>query len=143
MPPEKAESMQLQEMVALDWAARLRHLEDLHPRVNALESAVAGLHKDLQTLAEDQKENHKETQQALKDYLEHSQQRIDKSDEAMRGAINGLDNNVSGLAQNVTGLARKVWFFAGAVWVLLGIGGIAFAMRKELFSAAVAMIGAS
>ena len=59
MPPEKAESMQLQEMVALDWAARLRHLEDLHPRVNALESAVAGLHKDLQNLAEDQKENHR------------------------------------------------------------------------------------
>lgn len=136
MPPEKAETMQLQEMVALDWAARLRHLEDLHPRVNSLESAVAGLHKDLQTLAEDQKENHKETQQALKDYLEHSQQRMDKSEEATRGAINGLD-------RNVTGLARKVWFFAGAVWVIIGVAALAFAMRKELFTAAATMIGAS
>lgn len=136
MPPEKAESMQLQEMVALDWAARLRHLEDLHPRVNALESAVAGLHKDLQNLAEDQKENHKETQQALKNYLEHSQQRMEKGESAMQGAINRLD-------KNVTGLARKVWFFAGAVWVIIGIAGIAFAMRKELFSAAAAVIGAT
>jgi len=136
MPPEKAETMQLQEAVAFDWVARLRHLEDLHPRVNSLESAVAGLHKDLQNLAEDQKENHKEIQQSLKDYLEHSQQRMDKGESATQGAINRLDNNV-------TGLARKVWFFAGAVWVLIGAAGIAFAMRKELFSAAAAMIGAT
>ena len=136
MPPEKADSMQLQEMVALDWAARLRHLEDLHPRVNSLESAVAGLHKDLQNLAEDQKENHKEIQQSLKAYLEHSQQRMEKGENTMQGAINRLDKNGAGLA-------RKVWFFAGAVWVILALAGIAFAMRKDLFTAAAAMIGAS
>lgn len=134
MPDEQAEVMQLQEMVALDWAARLRHLEDLHPRVNALENAVAGIHKDLHSLASDQKENHKETQQTLKDFLEQNQQRMDKSEEVTRNAFEGLNNSVSSLA-------RKVWFFAGAVWVLLGIGGLAFVMRKELFSAVVSMIG--
>lgn len=135
MPEEQAEVMQLQEMVALDWAARLRHLEDLHPRVNALESAVAGIHKDLHSLASDQKENHKETQQALKDFLEQNQKRMDKSEEVTRDSFAGLN-------KSVTGLARKVWFFAGAVWVLLGIGALVFAMRKELFSAALTMIGA-
>lgn len=135
MPEEQAEVMQLQEMVALDWAARLRHLEDLHPRVNALESAVAGIHKDLHSLASDQKENHKETQQALKDFLEQNQKRMDKNEEVTRDSFAGLN-------KSVTGLARKVWFFAGAVWVLLGIGALGFAMRKELFSAALTMIGA-
>lgn len=134
MPQEQAEVMQLQEMVALDWATRLRHLEDLHPRVNALESAVAGIHKDLHELAADQKENHKETQQTLKDFLDQNQQRMEKSEEITRTYIDSLGKNVSGLA-------RKVWFFAGAVWVLLGIGALAFAMRKELFTAAITMIG--
>ncbi len=133
MSDEQAEVMQLQEMVALDWAARLRHLEDLHPRVNALESAVAGIHKDLHSLAADQKENHKETQQTLKDFLEQNQKRMDKSEEVTRNAFEGLNKSVSSLA-------RKVWFFAGAVWVLLGIGGLAFAMRKELFSAAISIL---
>ncbi len=133
MSDEQAEVMQLQEMVALDWAARLRHLEDLHPRVNALEGAVAGIHKDLHSLAVDQKENHQETQQVLKDFLEQNQKRMDKSEEVTRTAFQGLNNSVSSLA-------RKVWFFAGAVWVLLGIGGLAFVMRKELFSAAISML---
>ncbi len=130
MSEEQAEAMQLQDMVALDWAARLRHLEDLHPRVNALESAVAGIHKDLHSLAADQKENHKETQQVLKDFLEQNQQRMDKSEKVTRDSFAGLDKSVSGLA-------RKVSFFAGAVWVLLGIGGAVFVMREELFSAAI------
>lgn len=135
MAEEQAEVMQLQEMVALDWAARLRHLEDLHPRVNALENAVAGIHKDLHDLAANQKENHRETQQTLKEYLKDNQERMDKNEELTRGALDGLGKNVSGLS-------RKVWFFAGAVWVLVGLGAAAFAMRKELFSAAITLAGA-
>lgn len=134
MPDERDEVMQAQDLVALDLAARLRRLEDLPPRVNALESAVADIRRGLYEVVDNQKENHRETQQSLKDFQEQSQQRIDKSEEATRGAIDGL-------VKQVAGLARKVWFFAGAVWVLLGIGALAFAMRKELFTAALAAIG--
>lgn len=136
MPEERAEAMQLQDMVALDWAARLRQLEGLHPRVNALENAVADIRGDLREFTTSQKEQHRETKEALEKFLEKNQTNIEKSEEATRGAIDDLGENVSGLA-------RKVWFAAGAIWALLGLGALAFAMRKELLSAAIKILGGS
>lgn len=134
MPEEQPEVMKLKDMVAMDWAARLRHLEDLHPRVHALENAVTDIRSDLREFTSEQKAQHKETQQALKDFLEQTRTEVKERETATTNAI-------SELAKMVSGLSRKFWFASGAVWVLLGIGGLAFYMRKDLFTVVTVMMG--
>ena len=136
MPEQRAEAMQLQEMVALDWAARLRQLEDLHPRVNALENAVSDIRGHLREFTVSQKEQQKETKESLEKFLEQNKEYIEKRDKTTAEAIDGLGKTVSGLS-------RKVWFFAGAIWVLIGIAALGFTLRKELFSAALILTGAN
>ena len=134
MPEDQPEVMQLKDMVAMDWAARLRQLEDLHPRVHALENAVSDIRSDLREFTSEQKQQHKETQQALKDFLEQTRTEVKDRETATTTAI-------SDLGKTVTGLARKFWFASGAVWVVLSLGGMAFYMREDLFTAVTIMGG--
>lgn len=139
--PDEIPEQKLYEMVAQDWAARLRELEQLQPRVQALEHAVTEIRHDFREARNEQQESHRETHAALNAF----RRRMDHDN---RDTVNALNDNASAttgaitsLTEKVEKLATKVAFAAGAIWVVLGVGAMLLAFRSEVINLLSIAIG--
>lgn len=141
MAEEKPERV-LQEMVAQDWAARLRDLERLEPRVQAMEHAVSEIRRDFRETRLEQQEEHRETRNALNAF----RKRMDTDYRETLDAINSIGDAtnaaVSTLGEKFGGLSRKIAFATGAMWVLSGLAGAALLFRTEILTFVAMTFGA-
>lgn len=112
------------DLISQDLTARIRQLEQLPPRVQALELSLAEIRSDFRDVRAEQREAHKETREALK--------KIATSHAEV----------MEGFGAKISSLSHKVTFAAGAAWVVLGIAGAAVAFRQELLKALSVLIGA-
>lgn len=138
---DKANEKILHDMVAQDWAARLRDLEQLHPRVHALEHAVTDIRSEVRDARAEQQGEHRETRQALDAF----RKRMDSDYRGTVAAMTEISGTTTGaitaLVEQVGVLSKKVAFATGALWVLMGIAGLAMAYRIELLSIVKAVLG--
>lgn len=128
--PEKI----LQDMVAQDWAARLRDLERLEPRVQALEHAVSEIRSDFREARAEQQEEHRETRQALNAFRKRMDTDYRETMEAISAIGEATKDAVTGLGVQLGKLSKKISFAAGAIWVLTGLAGTALLFRSELLN---------
>jgi len=133
----------LHDMVAQDWAARLRELEQLQPRVHALEHAVTDIRSEVREARVEQQEEHRETRQALNSFRKRMDSDYRGTVAAMADIAGATTGAITALVQRVDVLTRKIAFATGALYVLMGIGGLVIAYRIELLTAIKAVLGGS
>lgn len=133
----------LQDMVSQDWAARLRDLEQLQPRVHALEHAVTDIRSEVREARAEQQEEHRETRQALNSFRKRMDIDYRGTVAAMTEIASTTTVAITGLVGRVDVLTRKVAFATGALYVLMGISGLVMAYRVELLTMIKAILGGS
>ncbi|OEY67468.1 hypothetical protein [Marinobacter sp. X15-166B] len=120
------------DMVAQDWAARLRDLERLQPRVQSLEHAVTEIRSDFREARTEQQTAHRETHEALNSF----RKRMDDDNRSTVDALNKTAEDTAGairvLGGRLESVSRKIAFAAGAIWVLLGISSVVLVYRTEV-----------
>lgn len=133
----------LHDMVAQDWAARLRELEQLQPKVQALEHAVSNIRIEVREARTEQQEEHRETRQSLSSFGTRLDSDYRATVAAMTDIAGATTGAITSLVQRVDVLTRKVAFAAGAIYVLVGLGGLVMAYRIELLTIIKAVLGGS
>ncbi|MEQ5834231.1 hypothetical protein [Marinobacter sp. NFXS9] len=138
---EEHSDQRLYDMVTHDLAARIRELEQLQPRVQALEHAVTEIRHDFREARQEQQESHRETHSALNAFRR-------RMDQDKRDTLNALNDNASattvaitGLTDKVGSMGKKIAFAAGAIWVLMGIGGLMLMFRGQVVNLLSIAIG--
>ena len=133
----------LHDMVAQDWAARLRNLEQLQPRVHALEHAVTGIRSEVREARIEQQEEQRETRQALESFRKRMDSDYRATVVAMTEIAGATTGAITSLVKSVGELTRKVAFATGALYALMGIGGLVMAYRTELLKVLISVLGGS
>lgn|GEM_PF-1389824 len=131
----------LYQVVAQDLAARLRDLEKLHPRVNALEHAFTEIRHDFRESRSEQQEAHKETHAALNAFRKRMDHENRDTVKALNDTATATTRAITKLTEKVERLVTKVAFAAGAIWMVLGIGGLIIAFRSEVLRVLAIAIG--
>ncbi len=140
-PQTQTSEEKLYRIVAQDLAARLRDLEKLHPRVNALEQAVTEIRYDFREARVEQQEAHRETHAALNAFRRRMDHDNRDTVNALNDTASATTKAITSLTEKVENLARKVAFAAGAIWMVLGIGGLIVMFRTEVLRLVALAIG--